>query len=142
MTFLDIAQYRRIRLELRDLESELASPGAAGIRRPLDVDRMILDWVSAAPSIGADERTVIEDVVRVLLVRDHLEDFISRSTPDTRSYLESLVQAGDSAYKEATVDDAMGLAAFVGGEADGWWWRRIPKAPGYEVRRAIDRARK
>lgn len=137
MLALDIAEYRQIRAELRELEIVLADRGKGGRRSALNVNALILDWESFSGSFGSDDRVMVEDCVARLLLRNRLEAFLMRASPRTRAYLETLIAPGDDAYRSATIEDGEGFRVFVMRDNDAWWWRRRPVHLRGALRRAF-----
>jgi hypothetical protein len=140
MLAIDIAEYRKIRAELRVLEIVLADRGKRDRRSALNVNALILEWESFSGSFGSDDRLMVEDCVAALLLRNRLEALLTRASPGTRAYLETLMAPGDDAYRSATIEDGEGFGVFVLRDSEGWWWHRRPAHLRGALRRAFEQA--
>ncbi len=124
-----------VRRELLGLEQRLARPGQDGTKVATNVSNLILTWEWFGPEFGADDRTLLQDYVHFLLVRDSLEEFVTAATPATRSYLEAPIGPSDDAFRAATTPVDSGIIRLFPRASGNWWWRVTPRQLGRELRR-------
>jgi hypothetical protein len=104
---------------------------------PPTVDGLVAKWATLVKEVETGYELTIYDYTNDLSVRDHLEELLTRAglaaTP-----VKSAIQHWDDRFRFATTETSS--TTFGTGEEAGWWWRRMPRLIGDELRSDLEEA--
>ena len=119
-------------------QTKAMPPAPTPSTQPPDLADLVERWGNAVTRVGVDDRTMPEDVVAFLFIRDKIQEAFVEGSSATQANLDAVLAPLDEEYRTRTRPHERGMTTFVSRHGAGWWWHRVPKQMGAYFRARLE----